>query len=137
MDNYNYSIEEIEDMLNKIAESIPKVLYKNLHGGIVLIESAKIHPKSVEGDNLYIAGEYRRSKTGNLISIYYGSVMKTYGRLNKEDLEKQLEDILIHEFRHHIEYEAGDYSLVVEDKIYLRNYLERHNRWEKFGGSLY
>ncbi|WP_099203584.1 metallopeptidase family protein [Miniphocaeibacter massiliensis] len=128
MCEYNYSIEEVEEMLEEIAESIPKALYKNLHGGIVLIEGAKIHTKSIEPSKLYIAGEYIRNRnTGNHIKIYYGSVMKLYQNWSKEKLKEELGKILIHEFRHHIEYEAGDYSLVVEDKIFINNYLERHS----------
>ena len=127
--DYIYSIDEVEEILEEVAESIPKTLYKNLHGGIVLIEESKTHSQSVSGSNLYIAGEYiRNTRTGNHIRIYYGSIMKLYQHFSKEALTKELEIILIHEFRHHIEYEAGDYSLVIEDKIFLKNYLERHSK---------
>ncbi|MDL2310777.1 metallopeptidase family protein [Peptostreptococcaceae bacterium OttesenSCG-928-C18] len=129
MNDYNYSIDEVEEMLEKIAESIPKTLYKNLQGGIVLLEDVKIHPKSVDGRNLYIAGEYiRNTRTGNHIRMYYGSIMNLYQHRSKEKLAEELEKILIHEFRHHIEYQAGDYSLVVEDKVFLKKYLERHSK---------
>lgn len=127
MDNHRYSIEEVEDILEDIANTIPLELYRNLNGGIVLIESEKIHPKAVTND-LYIAGEYIRHRMYKYIKIYYGSVIKIHGNLSRDRFIEKLREILIHEFRHHIEYESGDYSLVLEDKIFLKNYLERHNK---------
>ncbi|HHX67343.1 MAG: hypothetical protein WAO56_04300 [Miniphocaeibacter sp.] len=129
MENLNekYTIDDVHDMLEEIASTIPEVLLEDLQGGIVLIESAKMHPKSIN-NTLYINGEYVRNRMYNLIRIYYGSIIKTRGHLPREQFKDKLEEVLIHELRHHIEFKCNDFSLIKEDKEYIRKYLERYGK---------
>lgn len=120
-------IEEFLDMLDDISGEIPRELFKRLNGGIILLPEVKYHPEGV-GDNLYIMGEYRTSSTmGRTIVIFYGSFMKLYGHLEKEDLRKCVKKTLLHEFTHHLESLAGEKGLEIEDKIFLQQYKERFN----------
>lgn len=129
MENKNdvYTIDEVQEMLEDIASNIPEVLFEDLHGGIVLIEEIKYHPKSIN-NTLIINGEYVRTRMYNLIRMYYGSLVKNYGRLPREEFKKRIEEVLIHEFRHHIEFKCNDYSLVIEDREYIKNYLGRFSK---------
>ena len=126
LDN-KYSIDQVHNILEEIAENIPEILLEDLNGGIVLIEDVKYHPKSIN-NTLFINGEYVKNSIYSLIRIYYGSLIKSYGHLSREDFIKEIEKILIHEIRHHIEFKCNDYSLVYEDKKYINDYLERHNK---------
>jgi hypothetical protein len=119
-----YTIDETEMMLNEIAEEIPQELYKELNGGIVLKEEAKLHPQNKARD-LFILGEYHRdSRLGNYIAIYYGSFVQTFGNESLAEYKEQLRRVLKHEFLHHVEGLAGVQDLEVEDAIEIQNYLK-------------
>lgn len=122
------SIDEVEAMLERAAAKIPKELYKDLNGGIILLPDTKIHQQAVAND-LYILGEYHRSRSmGRYIAIYYGSFKRASGHLSKQQLENKLEHTLKHEFTHHIESLAGDRDLEIEDEKNINRYLIRHKR---------
>ena len=118
-------IEEVEEMLNKIALSLPQEFYNKLNGGILLLPEEKRHPEGKNND-LYILGEYCcSSNLGRYIIIYYGSFIRSYSYLTKELLYKKLEETVIHEFTHHIESLAGEDSLIRKDKERLQKYKRR------------
>ena len=122
------TIEEVQEMLERAAEKIPKELFEKLNGGIILLPDTKLHEQAVAGD-LYILGEYHRSRAlGRYIAIYYGSFQRASGHLSKQQLEKKLESTLKHEFTHHIESLAGERDLEVEDERNINKYLRRHRR---------
>ena len=117
------SIEEVEEMLDEIAESLPEEFYYKLNGGILLLPQAETHPKGNKKD-IYVLGQYHYSSSmGRYIAIYYGSFMEVYGDLSKEKLYEELKKTLIHEFTHHIESLAGDRSLADKCEMKLRRYL--------------
>ncbi len=120
-----YTIDETEDMLNKIAEEMPKEFYNELSGGVVLREELKWHPQNKNND-LYILGEYpRNGGLGNFIVIYYGSMIKTFGNATLENYKNELRKVLKHEFLHHLETLAGVRDLEVEDAIKIKKYLDK------------
>ena len=121
-----YTIDEVSDMLNEIADEIPEVFYNELNGGIVLLEQLKPHPKGF-GD-LFILGEYsRRHDMGRQIFIYYGSFIRMYGNAPREVMYKQLRDTLLHEFTHHWESLAGEKDLELDDNRRMHEYLLAHH----------
>lgn len=122
------SISEVEKMLDEAAEQIPKELYRDLNGGIILLPEAKMHHSSV-ADDLYILGEYHRSRAmGRYIAIYYGSFKQVSRNLTHAQLKRKLTHTLKHEFTHHIESLAGERDLEVEDARNIARYLSRHRR---------
>ena len=122
------SLEEMEAMLDEIAEGFPQELYKELNGGIVLLPEAKLNAVGRNND-LYILGEYHAGgNMGRYIAIYYGSFLQVYGHLSKEALRKQLIHTLKHEFTHHLESLAGERGLEIKDAEYIRDYLNRRDR---------
>lgn len=122
--NYLDRIDEVEEILEEICESIPSYAYEHLNGGIILTEERKFHQESYAED-LLIMGEYQRSILGNMIKIYYGSFMDLYRFSPRERLKEKLEEVLLHEFTHHLEFLANEWGLVIEDKKFLEEYRKR------------
>ena len=122
------TIDEMQDVLDELAEELPEVFYKELNGGIVLLPEAKESEYSRKGastSGLYTLGEYHHGGSmGNYIKIYYGSFERVFGHLPDESMKNELRHTLRHEFRHHIETLAGDKGLIKEDESYLRDYLD-------------
>lgn len=121
---YLERIDEVEEILEEICESIPTYAYENLNGGIILTEEKKYHDESTKED-LLIMGEYQRSVIGRLIKIYYGSFMEMYRYASREILKEKLEEVLLHEFTHHLEFLANEWKLVIEDNKFIEEYRKR------------
>jgi predicted Zn-dependent protease with MMP-like domain len=122
------SIDEMETILDEIAEEFPQEFYKDLNGGIILLPESKLHTKSMEND-LYILGEYNRNGSlGRFITIYYGSYSHVYGYLSKEQLKEQLKITLKHEFTHHMESLAGEWDLEIKDAQDIAKYINRKTK---------
>lgn len=122
--SYLDRIDEVEEILEEICESIPSYAYEHLNGGIILTEERKFHQESYAED-LLIMGEYQRSILGNMIKIYYGSFMDLYRFSPRERLKEKLEEVLLHEFTHHLEFLANEWGLVIEDNKFLEEYRKR------------
>ena len=123
------TLDEMEAMLNDIAEKLPKEIFKGLNGGIVLLPEFKENPIGRNND-LYILGEYHGGGIlGRYITIYYGSFMRVNGHFNKESMREKLAHTLKHEFVHHLESMAGERDLEIEDAKFISDYLKRkdHN----------
>lgn len=117
-------LDEVEELLNEIYEEIPQRYWNRLTGGVVISEEVKYHPESRD-HQLIIMGQYERNFLGNRITIFYGSVMEVYWDLVREELKEKLRDILTHELTHHLEYEARENDLELEDLRQLENYRKR------------
>ena len=121
---YLERIDEVQEFLEEICESIPSYAYEHLNGGIILTEESKYHEEAYAED-LVIMGEYQRSMLGNMIKIYYGSFMDMYRFSSRETLREKLEEVLLHEFTHHLEFLANEWGLVIEDNKFLEEYRKR------------
>jgi predicted Zn-dependent protease with MMP-like domain len=127
-DENSISIDEVQDMLDELAEELPPEFYEELNGGIILLPEAHESEYSLRGD-LYTLGTYHcGGGMGSYITIYYGSFMRLFPHLSREQLKVELRNTLRHEFRHHIETLAGEDDLVDEDSENLRRYLASHGR---------
>jgi hypothetical protein len=60
---------------------------------------------------------------GHYIVIYYGSFERVFGHLSEDGLVDELRKTLRHEFRHHMEWLAGEDGLEREDADYINRYL--------------
>jgi predicted Zn-dependent protease with MMP-like domain len=109
------SIDEVNEILDEIAEELPQEFFEKLNEGIILMPEYKLHPESRARDKLYIMGEYCRSITGRNIVIYYGSFERVCGDLSQDELRERLKDTLLHEFTHHFESLAGERGLEIKD----------------------
>jgi len=119
------SINEMQAMLNEIAETLPQEFFAQLNGGIVLMPQDK--PDRRPGaQGLHVLGEYYSGGSlGRYIAIYYGSFARVYGNLPRGELKERLAATLRHEFRHHLESLAGERGLIAEDERFLADYMRR------------
>ena len=121
------TIDEMQTILDELAEELPADFYRYLNGGIILLPEVHTSPHS-SNDDLYILGEYHSGGImGNYISIYYGSFERLYSYLGEEAIKNELRIVLRHEFRHHMETMAGEKDLIIEDEKYIKNYLSKKN----------
>lgn len=123
---YLERIDEVEEILEDICESIPSYAFDHLNGGIILSEDKKYHEEA-RAEDLLVMGEYQRSILGKMIKIYYGSFMEMYRYSSRERLREKLEEVLLHEFTHHLEFLANEWGLVIEDKKFLEEYRKGKN----------
>ena len=115
------TFEEVGDILDVIAEELPKEFFKDLNGGILLLpETCQDQGDSARG--LYTLGEYVHDEMGRYIIIYYGSFVALYKDLSPEKLRKELRETLIHEFTHHIESLAGERGLEIKDELEMARF---------------
>lgn len=122
------TMDEMEKILDEIAESFPPEIFQKLNGGIILQPEMKLNPIGKDQD-LFILGEYHfDSILGRYITIYFGSMTKVYGYLSRENMMEKLKSTLKHEFRHHLESLAGEKDLEIADKLYIEAYLKRNDR---------
>ncbi|MEG0876115.1 MAG: metallopeptidase family protein [Oscillospiraceae bacterium] len=118
------TIERFGEMLDELACELPQEFYDELNLGVNVREEEKLHPEAREND-LYILGEYFRSQIGCGIDIYYGSFQRLHGELDETRLMAELRATLRHEFRHHLEYRAGERGLEKQDEADLDAYLSQ------------
>jgi predicted Zn-dependent protease with MMP-like domain len=122
------SIDKVEIILNELVDALPKQIFKNLNGGVVLLPDKKYNEVARDND-LIVLGEYYRSNTlGRYIKIYYGSIMEKYGHLSEDRLKIKLDKVLKHELTHHLESLAGERDLEKEDLKFISRYLQRFDK---------
>ena len=119
-----FTIEEINIMLDEIAAELPDGVFRELNGGVSLLDETKRSVKDPDG-RLFTLGEYRRDQMGRYIVIYYGSLIAVYGYSSQEKMRKHLRDVLTHELTHHLESLAGDKSLEIKDAKDIHDYFSR------------
>lgn len=116
------TIDEMEELLDELAEELPREFFYELNGGIVLLPQTVRDPRGKGG--LFTLGCYfSGGEMGRYIAIYYGSFSHVFSNLSKEEIKAELRKTLRHEFRHHVESLSGERGLEIEDEIFLQNYL--------------
>lgn len=120
-------IDEVEELLEEIVEDIPEKYFIHLNGGIVLEEDIMYHPQDIN-KTMVVLGNYRIDVTGRQITIFYGSFMQMFGFLPREALKEELRKTLYHELTHHLEFLAGNYDLVEEDRREIEKFLKDEMR---------
>lgn len=119
------SIDEAQVILDEIAQGLPAAFFGRLNGGISLLPEAKLNPLG-RANELYILGEYHAGGAmGRYISIYYGSLARVYGGADQNIWREKLEEVLLHEFTHHLESLAGERGLEIKDRQQMERYLGR------------
>ena len=106
------TIDEVNDLLDAMAETFPQALFDELNGGVNLLEEAVPDPEFPPGE-MYILGEYCEDLLGRYINLYYGS----FAALAKQEdwdqatWEEELRTTLSHELTHHMESRGGLHAL--------------------------
>ena len=65
-------------------------------------------------------------KSMNWQDVFYGSIVRVYGNVGRDELYRQLTRILHHEVRHHNEYLAGTDDLGLWDDDQILDYLKKN-----------
>lgn len=111
------TIDEVYDLLDKLAEELPEELFDSLNGGILLLEDEVADPDA--GEDVFIMGEYCWDEMGRYINLYYGSFVAVLAEEPREVWEEELRITLRHELTHHVEGLAGERSLEYKDSAQL------------------
>lgn len=117
------SYNEAGRMLDKCMAALPEGIFRELNGGVNLIQEAR---QSEKGG--YILGLYHNNIMGRYIEIFYGSFVELYGDIPAMQFERRLRSTLHHELTHHIEGLAGDRSLEHWDE-------EQDALWDELEGE--
>ena len=111
------SIDEVNDILDRVYDEFPEALFQELNGGVLLLEDALPDPDA--GEDVYIMGEYCVDGLGRYINIYYGSFAALLFDEPRRVWEEELRTTLRHELTHHVEGLAGERSLEYKDSAQL------------------
>ena len=117
------TIDEVNDILDNMADSFPEALFDGLNGGVNLLEDTVPDPDFPEGE-MYILGEYCDDLLGKYINLYYGSFAAL---AEKEDWDRdtwleELRTTLAHELTHHLEALGGLHGLDDRDALELERW---------------
>ena len=106
------SIDQVNDLLDEMAEQFPETLFDGLNGGVNLLEEAVPDPEFPEGE-MYILGEYCEDLLGNYINLYYGSFAALAEKedWDEGDWQDELYTTFSHELTHHMESRGGLHAL--------------------------
>ena len=106
------TIDEVNDLLDEMAEGFPAALFDGLNGGVNLLEEAVPDEEFPEGE-MYILGEYCEDALGRYINLYYGSFAALAEREDWDQhiWEDELYTTLSHELTHHMESQGGLHAL--------------------------
>ena len=123
------SFDEFAAIAEEETAALPSYVYDELNGGVVVDQNAFLHPARLE-DDLYILGTYSNSPVmGKQIVLYYGSFTASLGNAGEAVYRAQIRETIRHEFRHHLETQAGLYfsgTLIEEDRESMVRYFARH-----------
>lgn len=118
------SLDEFVRTLDDLVQSMPAELFRYLNGGVNVSEKAPLSDISREDQPQYVLGHYHHQRVmGRWITLYYGSFEKVYGGATESFVIAEMERVLRHEIRHHLENLAGERDLEEEDIKQARAYL--------------
>ena len=121
------SIDQVNDLLDEMAEQFPEALFDGLNGGVNLLEEAVPDPEFPEGE-MYILGEYLDDLLGNYINLYYGSFAALAEKegWDRAAWEQELRTTLSHELTHHMELRGGLHALDDRDEAELEEFRREY-----------
>nr|WP_325297224.1 metallopeptidase family protein [uncultured Dysosmobacter sp.] len=119
------TIDQVNDLLDGMAESFPEALFDGLNGGVNLLEEALPDPEFPAGE-MYILGEYCDDLLGRYINLYYGSfsALAEQEDWDRQTWEDELRTTLSHELTHHMEARGGLHALDDRDAEELAAWRE-------------
>ena len=126
------TLEEFSFALEDAAAALPAKLFEHLNGGVNIREEALLSPDSVPQEPRYILGQYHHYRVlGRWIDMYYGSFCRAFPDADESTWRKEIDRVLRHELRHHVEDQAGENTLRAEDKKDMMAYKLRHHKGEE------
>lgn len=122
------TIDQVNDILDEMAEGFPEALFRELNGGVCLLEEAVPDPDFLPGE-MYILGEYCDDCLGRYINLYYGSfaALAQQEDWDRATWEAELRTTLSHELTHHMEGLSGLHALDDLDAAELAQWRQELN----------
>ena len=122
------TIDEVNGLLDEMAEGFPAALFDGLNGGVNLLEEAAPDEEFPKGE-MYILGEYCEDALGRYINLYYGSFAALAERedWDRQTWEDELYTTLSHELTHHMESRGGLHALDDRDAEELERWREEYS----------
>ena len=122
------TIDEVNGLLDEMAEGFPAALFDGLNGGVHLREEAVPDAEFPKGER-YILGEYCEDALGRYINLYYGSFAALAERedWDRQTWEDELYTTLSHELTHHMESRGGLHALDDRDAEELERWREEYS----------
>ena len=122
------TIDEVNGLLDEMAEGFPAALFDGLNGGVNLLEEAVPDEEFPKGE-MYILGEYCKDALGRYINLYYGSFAALAERedWDRQTWEDELYTTLSHELTHHMESRGGLHALDDRDAEELERWREEYS----------
>ena len=120
------SIDETNDILDRLCGELPEALFQDLNGGILLLEEALPDPEA--GESVYVMGEYCWDELGRYIKLYYGSFAALLQEEDEAVWKDEMFATVAHEFTHHLEETAGLHALDDKDLEFLREAMEEYGQ---------
>ncbi len=118
------AIEEVRAMLSELIDEIPEDYFKDLNGGISLLDQV-CYDTRVPDRHLLVLGQYRyHHQTGRMIVLFYGSLSRSLGGASEQIWRRELRRVLRHELTHHLESLAGEHELELFDAAKLKAFME-------------
>lgn len=111
-------LDRFTAILEEQAALLPPEVLKNLNLGISVSDQTKRERRARPELSVYILGEYHvHGIMGRGVVLYYGSFQKVFPHLmeNEELLRPEIDRVLRHELTHHLESQAGDRDLEMDD----------------------
>ena len=121
------TIDQVNDLLDDMADSFPEELFDGLNGGIIGLEEAR-PDRDLPGGEMYVLGEYCDDLLGRYINLYYGSFAALAERedWDEQTWEDELYTTLSHELTHHMEGRGGLHALDDRDAAELEEYRREY-----------
>lgn len=121
------TLEEFTQAVDDCVQRLPPALFERLNGGVEVSPRAVPVSGSAPSEPRYTLGMYHRAHgMGCWITLYYGSFGRVFGHMDASLLLCEIEKVLRHELRHHMEDRAGVTDLIDEDRRRSREYALRH-----------
>lgn len=134
------SLPVFRSVVDELAQQMPPVFFERLNGGVEV--SPRVMPARDSDPAMprYTLGMYHHlHDMGCWITLYYGSFVAVLRGASDEDYRREIDRVLRHEMRHHMEDRAGLRDLIEEDKRRDREYaalrFKRQLRKRKDGQS--
>ncbi|NLC32831.1 MAG: hypothetical protein GX781_05995 [Clostridiales bacterium] len=118
------SIERFSIILDEQAALLPDEIFKNLNLGVIVSVKSKREHRVRPNLPVYILGEYRvHPVMGRGVVLYYGSFCEVFSWMqSEEEFRIEIDKVLKHELTHHLESQAGNRELEMEDAIRLKRF---------------
>ena len=121
------TLEEYRQIVSELMDELPEEFFRELTGGVV-VSTALVIPDYARRNDIFIMGQYQVLSGMRQIVMFKGSFDRVCPLADAETAKKVLRGVLRHEFRHHLEFLAGERgpaSLEAEDARKKEAYLSR------------